>query len=397
MATVKISQLGGLAKGTATDNDVVPIVNGGTTKKMTLSDLRGKLRGASNTGGSCAALVGGINNNSAGGCSAVVTGFRNTNTNGGEWIGGGQDNTVDDKTVAKSLGMNNYNIPDLNGSIGSYSAILGGARNCINIVTASVYNNAYSISPSVILSGVDNVIESTATSTANAYWPFAGQNLIAAGVSNCISGSSNSGNYPIGANTILNGAINTITSNAATDSNSYMYHNTILGGMCNLISAHGTGQTLVHGYGNKIETSAGSGPDVYNQHITIVGSSNRAFTDGNNSNIYNTTMIGTSYSCINAVKRQNQYSGIFGGRDHNICANGADLFGSVIVGGHFNTILDVNCAVVLGGTNQSAVVSGGTHVEQLVIKSTAIPTADPLVLGQVWVDTSAGNTLKISL
>jgi len=396
MATVKISELAGLVKGNATENDVVPIVNGGTTKKMTLTNLRGVLHGKTNQGGSCAALLGGINNNSAGGCSAVVTGFRNTNTNGGEWIGGGQDNTVDDKTVAKSLGLNNYNVPDLNGSIGSYSAILGGARNCINIVTASVYANDYSITPSVILSGVDNVIESTATSTTNAYWPFAGQNLIAAGVSNCISGSSNSGNYPIGANTILNGAINTITSNAATDSNSYMYHNTILGGMCNAISANGTGQTLVHGFCNEIGACAGS-EDVYNQHITLIGSNNRAITDGNDSSHYVTSIIGANNSTIYATKRAIRHSGIFGGQTNNICAFADDVGSSVIVGGNSNKILDVNCAVVLGGESQIATVDYGTHVQQLVIKSTAIPTADPGVLGQVWVDTTAGNTLKISL
>jgi len=396
MATVKISQLNELASGSATDNDVVPIVNAKTTKKTTLSDLRGKLRGASNTGGSCAALVGGIDNNSAGGCSAVVTGFRNTNTNGGEWIGGGQDNTIDDKNVAKSMGLNNYNVPDLNGSIGSYSTILGGARNCINIVTASVYNNDYSIAPSVILSGVDNVIESTATSTTPAYWPYAGQNLIAAGVSNCISGSSNSGNYPIGANTILNGAINTITSNAATDSNSYMYHNTILGGMCNAISANGTGMTLVHGFCNAIESCAGA-EDVNNQHITLIGSYNRAVTENPNTSHYNTSIIGAARSCINAKTGWVQYTGIFGGQFNKICADTTNIQGSVIVGGCLNTISDVNCAVVLGGSQQTATVNGGTHVQQLVIKSTTIPTADPGVLSQVWVDTTAGNTLKISL
>lgn len=395
MATVKISELGGLTKGAATDNDVVPIVNGGTTKKMTLTNLRGKLRGASNTGGSCSALVGGIDNNSAGGCSAVVTGFRNTNTNGGEWIGGGQDNTVDDKTVARSLGLNNYNVPELNGSIGSYSAILGGARNCINIVTASVYNNDYSISPNIILSGVDNVIESTATSTSNAYWPYAGQNLIAAGVSNCISASSNSGNYPIGANTILNGAINTITSNASTDSNSYLYHNTILGGMCNLINANGTGQAIVHGMQNTIESCAGS-EGSYSTNITLIGASNKAIMDGDASQ-QQTTIIGSIGSCIVANVQRAEQAGIFGGGFNKICATSNGVGGSVVIGGTSNTINDVYQAVVLGGQDQNAVVNNGTHVEQLVIKSTSIPTTDPGVLGQVWVDTTAGNTLKISL
>lgn len=398
MATKKISELGGLGKSASTDNDVVPIVNGGATKKMTLTNLRGKLRGASNTGGSCAALVGGINNNSAGGCSAVVTGFRNTNTNGGEWIGGGQDNTVDDKSVARSLGPNNYNVPDLNGSIGSYSAILGGARNCINIVTASVYNNDYSISPSVILSGVDNVIESTATSTSNAYWPFVGQNLIAAGVSNCISGSSNSGNYPIGGNTILNGALNTIVNNASTDSNSYLYHNTILGGMCNTINAdsQGAGFALVQGYQNTIQSCADS-EESYYSNVTLMGSLNRAVMDGNSSVQRVTSIIGAQDSCIVTVGRRVEYTGILGGLDNHICATSSDMNGSVIIGGQANRMVDVDQAVILGGQGQCAVVDCGTHVQHLVIKSTSIPTADPGVPGQVWVDTTAGNTLKISL
>ena len=395
MATVKISELGGLAKGTATDNDVVPIVNGGTTKKMTLSNLRGKLRGASNTGGSCAALVGGINNNSAGGCSAVVAGFRNTNTNGGEWIGGGQDNTVDDKTIARSLGMNNYDTPELNGSIGSYSTILGGARNCINIVTASVYSNDYSIAPNVIVSGIDNVIESTATSTANAYWPYVGQNFIGAGVSNVISASSNSGNYPLGANTILNGTLNCVQSGAGTDSSSYMYYNTVLGGICNTVEGYGMGQNMLHGSSNCMSGSYGTNT----QNNVIFGASN--FTSATNeSRQYANSIIGTFLSGITSERAQAFYNGIFGGQQHNIrttMAGPGEAKNSVIIGGSNNTINDLEYAVVLGGFGQTATVESGTHVQQLIIRSTTIPTSDPGVLGQVWVDTTAGNTLKISL
>lgn len=392
MATVKISELGGLAKGTATDNDVVPIVNGGTTKKMTLSSLRGKLRGASNTGGSCSALVGGINNNSAGGCSAVVAGFRNTNTNGGEWIGGGQDNTVDDKTIARSLGMNNYNTPELNGSIGSYSTILGGARNSINIVTASVYNNDYSIAPNVIVSGVDNVIESTATSTTNAYWPFTGQNFIGAGVKNIISGSSNSGNYPIGSNTVLNGSMNEISSQGATDSASYNYFNTILNGFCNKICGNNVGISSILGHFNTISNDildAG-----WMQRNTIIGSENciktLATNTGQNGNSGN-SILG-SHSCIISAT-DNAATNFIAGDGHNI----TDTDFGAIVGGNMNNINSKDRAVVLGGMGQTATVQDATHVQQLVIRSTTIPTADPLVLGQVWVDTSAGNTLKISL
>ena len=393
MATVKISELAGLVKGNATENDVVPIVNGGATKKMTLTNLRGVLHGKTNQGGSCAALLGGINNNSAGGCSAVVTGFRNTNTNGGEWIGGGQDNTVDDKTVAKSLGLNNYNVPDLNGSIGSYSAILGGARNCINIVTASVYNNDYSIVPSVILSGVDNVIESTATVPANAYYPFVGQNLIAAGVSNCISGSSNSGNYPIGANTILNGAINSIQSCAATDSNSYTYHNTILSGMCNRIIGTGLAHNTVAGF-STVMTGSSAETDV--SFNTAIGYRQTVAADNDNNAQRNVLMGGQDLAICASGNGVND-NAILGGSNNRVCSVTLQARYNGILGGNSNAISDIECAVVLGGSLQTATVQGGTHVEQLVIKSTAIPTADPGVAGQVWVDTAAGNTLKISL
>ena len=396
MATVKISDLGGLAKGTATDNDVVPIVNGGTTKKMTLTNLRGKLRGASNTGGSCAALVGGIDNNSAGGCSAVVAGFRNTNTNGGEWIGGGQDNTVDDKNIVRSLGMENYNTPELNGSIGSYSTILGGARNRINVVTASVYNNAYSIAPNVIVSGIDNVIESTATSTANAYWIYAGQNFIGAGVSNVISASSNSGNYPLGANTILNGALNCVQSSAGTDSNSYMYHNTVLGGLCNTIEGYGMGMMMVQGFNHRVSGSQ----DTNTQNGVIMGGAENAMISRKESAQYSNSIIGSQLSCIESDRGSTNYNGIFGGQNNKICTTeGGTGFSrrSVIIGGFNNNLSDLENAVVLGGSSQTATVAYGTHVQQLVIKSTTIPTSNPSVPGQVWVDTTAGNTLKISL
>ena len=86
MATTKISELNPLASGSTCAAAVLPIVNDGVTDKISIDNLRGTLRGASNQGGSCVALVGGINNNAAGGCSAVVTGFRNTATNGGEFV-----------------------------------------------------------------------------------------------------------------------------------------------------------------------------------------------------------------------------------------------------------------------------------------------------------------------
>lgn len=451
MATTKISQLNPLLSGSTCADAVLPVVNDGVTDKISIDNLRGTLRGASNQGGSCAALVGGINNNAAGGCSAVVTGFRNTATNGGEFVGGGQDNIVEDNIIARSLGINNYNVPELNGAIGSYSAIMGGARNNIYQLTASVYNNDYSISPSVILSGVDNKINLNETPN-NAYYPYVGQNMILGGVSNEIT-SSASGNYPMGSNTIINGSLNQIKRTVSASSNSYMYHNLIGAGMRHQMLGAVNQSSILSGWGNKmisntVQSSSNSYDAIWNS--TIVGGSdnlmvnsiqNSFIAGGQDTQMYSSPGCNRMFFGFNGSARTRTYNGnntfwsfAGGGRGNRItsssfttvvgglfnsighckfntfeggCSHGSTVIGgagnqiyksldSAIIGGNFNCISSsVDSAVILGGECILATVDNAAHVAQLVFKTGTggIPTSNPNVLGQVWSDAGA---LKIS-
>ena len=49
MATIKISELNPIASGSVIGNNVIPLVSGGATNKISVDDLQGKLRGPSNS------------------------------------------------------------------------------------------------------------------------------------------------------------------------------------------------------------------------------------------------------------------------------------------------------------------------------------------------------------
>lgn len=423
MATVKISELGGLTKGAATDNDVVPIVNGGTTKKMTLTNLRGKLRGASNTGDSCAGIVGGVNN-IAGKCAGTLAGVSNDVCRVGDSAVGGQNNTVNANFLAQTSNSDYRPGPHIKSS-GSMSTIIGGLNNTINIASQSAYtdSNSYALMPSTIINSVDSIISSSGVDVP-IYYNHAGDNMILGGFNAQIIGpSTSSAAYSMGHNFIQGGLQNKMDfTNFGAGTNSAAYKNTIMGGWESSIISDPEGadanryiasnHILAGHYSECIIARCGNGntsnSTSYNVMLGAGGSCIAASQNSNLIGAWNSSMINAQKATIvggqmNSIgdfsqptnpSGDSQFSIIAGGHENKILGGAA----GGILGGLRNTIPDtIHCAVVLGGREQTATVTNGTHVEQLVIKSTAIPTTDPGVLGQVWVDKNAGNALKISL
>ena len=125
MSTVKISALNPLVSGSTCAAAVLPIVNGGVTEKISIDNLRGTLRGASNRGPANAALNGGINNAA---CRL------------GDSALGGQNNTVNANFCAQTSNSNyDYDGPVVTSS-GSLSTVIGGLYNKIDV--KSIRNNS---------------------------------------------------------------------------------------------------------------------------------------------------------------------------------------------------------------------------------------------------------------
>ncbi len=421
MATKKISELAPLSAANAQEGAAVPIVNSGTTNKLTLNNLRGALRGASNTGDTCAGMVGGINN-IAGKCAGALAGVSNTACRVGDGVSGGQNNTVDANFLAQTSDSSYRPGPHIKSS-GSMSTIMGGLNNFIAITSQSAYSNVYPLMPSAIINSVDSMISSSGIDVPINY-SHAGDNMILGGFNAQILGpSTDSAGYTIGHNLIQGGLQNKMDfTNFGAGTNSAAYKNTIMGGWnsCihsddegkdanrymasnHILAGHfseqiigkcGNGNTSNSTWYNAVVSSARS-CIVATQHSLIVGGQYNCMVNSDRAGIVggNNNEIG-NFSNPTAASGNSNNSFIVGGYNNTVLGGSE----ATIIGGNTNTIPDgVAGAVILGGAGMTATVPGGTHVQQLVIKSTAIPTTDPGVLGQVYVDTTAGNVLKISL
>jgi hypothetical protein len=421
MATKKISELAPLSAANAQEGAAVPIVNSGTTNKLTLNNLRGALRGASNTGDTCAGMVGGINN-IAGKCAGALAGVSNTACRVGDGVLGGQNNTVDANFLAQTSDSSYRPGPHIKSS-GSMSTIMGGLNNFIAITSQSAYSNVYPLMPSAIINSVDSMISSSGIDVPINY-SHAGDNMILGGFNAEILGpSTDSAAYTIGHNLIQGGLQNRMDfTNFGAGTNSAAYKNTIMGGWCSTICSDDEGKDvnrymasnhiLAGHYSEEIHGRCGNGNTSnstwYNVMVGSGGSCMAATEYSGMFGAWNSRIINSGYATIvggqsNEIgnwgdptlsSNKSGFSTIVGGTQNKI--PGGQL--GAIIGGVENTIPDtIDCAVILGGDRQTATVVGGTHVQQLVIKSTAIPTSDPGVLGQVYVDQTAGNVLKISL
>ena len=392
MATTKISELNPLASGSTCAAAVLPIVNNGVTDKISIDNLRGTLRGASNQGPANAALNGGINNTA---CRL------------GDSALGGQNNIVNANFCAQTSNSNYDYVGPVVTSSGSLSTIIGGLYNKIDVKSAEL-NEGYPIAPDAILGTVGSCITGSATSAYCGYYGIVGGNLILGGRNHRIGGPKVNGNYAIGFSTILGGYNNIISAeescldyqsgaynNAIINSwyseicrgpggeDNYLSANTIIGGGSNTIakcknSNAGFENTII-GRGGKIIDSRGS---------TVIGRNNRVCGE-----IFG-TIVGGGYNTISGSDSARQNS-IFGGRDNNLNTPGCN---NTMIGGSSNRIqntVNVDNAVVLGGCCVTGSVSNAVHLQQLVFKTgvDGIPISNPGVAGQVWND---AGTLKIS-
>ena len=441
-------------------------ISGGTLNVISIGASCGFIGGGSvnSVGGRThAVVVGGCSNSSTysafgfigGGCdnciaytncSIIGGGYRNC-AHGSNYSGigifSGMCNTAADCNIALSLGVNNYSVPALTGASGSFSAIMGGARNTIFMNSASVYNNDYSLAPNFIGGGIDNEIRSEATNTCSAYWTYTGGNVIVGGTNNKITGSSCSGNYPLGSNFIGGGSINTICQIAGTNSGSYNYLNNIVGGLCNTIGnasnstiGGSVGMNFIAGgYNNKIlshyndNVSSNAILGIRNNTIqdvqcsTVIGYQNRIYgmQVGGSGNIiasYSSTIQSATTGAAS------NFNTIIGGNSHNMCCQGNTntviggsascitgsgatqssviaSAGGYICGVCFGSVIasQLACvnherAIILGGFNICTRATSSVHMPNILLETGSLPTADPGIVGMLY---RSGTDIKISL
>jgi len=378
MATTKISELNPLASGSTCAAAVLPIVNDGVTDKISINNLRGTLRGASNQGPDNAALNGGINNAA---CRL------------GDGVLGGQANTVNANFAARTSNSNTYNYdgPVIT-SQGSLSSIIGGLKNEISINTASLCMayGGYPLLPSLILNSVGTCISESANSPYPGYYPIVGGNMIMGAHGTKILGPTANGNYNIGLNSVIGGYCNTLDfTNQVADQASANYVNSMINSVKSNIIGISSGSsagswmaynTIVGSYDSDIINGLNNSDGYYN----LIGNSRQAMIlDSGES-----TILGTD---LNSCIENSSHATIIGARGGIISSSNY----SAVIGGTNGCVSNVSKAVVLGGENITACVANAVHLQQLVFKTGVggIPTSNPGVTGQVWND---AGTLKIS-
>ena len=398
MATTKISELNPLASGSTCAAAVLPIVNDGTTDKISIDNLRGTLRGASNQGPANAALNGGINNAA---CRL------------GDSALGGQNNIVNANFCTQTSNSNYYYVGPVVASSGSLSTMIGGLYNKIDVKSA-LNNSGYAITPDMIIGAVSSCITGSATSAYGGYYGIVGGNTILGGHSQRISGPTANGNYSMGHAMILGGYANTISAeDSQLDGVIGNYNNAIINSWFSEIcrgTNSGTGylssNTIIGGGSNKIQkNSCLYSTGVFNN---IIGGVSNCVIDSCYSTIVSdsgkiqghshATIIGGDGHQISGSFNVNQsltgkFNSIIGGKNNCLLTEEDQ---NTMIGGVNNSISGSLCnTVVLGGLYVTASVNNAVHLNQLVFKTGAsgIPTSNPGVAGQVWND---AGTLKIS-
>ena len=388
MATTKISELNPLASGSTCAAAVLPIVNDGVTDKISIDNLRGTLRGASNQGPANAALNGGINNAA---CRL------------GDSALGGQNNIVNANFAARTSNSGDYNYyGPTTISQGSLSTIVGGLRNEISIATASLdmSRSGYPLTPSMVLNSVGSCISESADLPYNGQYNVVGGNMIIGAMGSRILGPTANGNYNIGYNSIIGGHSNTLNfTNQVANQATANYGNSIINSLGSTISGISSGSTegmwtgdntIIGSYNSYIENDFNN-VHLVTQNSSTVNSRNSVMINANNASICDGNSLSIMGSCGASI-RGSQKSAIVG--SHNSFITGSS--NTTIIGGSNNASCFVNYAAVIGGSQMTASVSYATHVSKLVFWTgqNGIPTSDPNHAGQVWND---AGTLKISL
>lgn len=399
MATTKISELNPLLSGSTCADAVLPVVNDGVTDKISIDNLRGTLRGASNQGPANAALNGGLNNTA---CRL------------GDGVFGGQANTVNANFKARTAAQGTYYWPDAQiESSGSLATIIGGLGNKIDIASVRA-KSAYPVPTSTIISSVGTCITGSATCAYEVWYPTTGGDIIVGAHASHIVGPTANGNYANGLNVILGGYCHYLDFQySAVDEGVANIGNGSIGGISNGIKrisgSLGGWVTANVNVGGAYNTQFSTNTRNHNHNTNLGGSGNRI------QNSSRSTIIGGTSNVIEPVSACDDVrsSTVIGGRLN--CIKGLGDVQTAVVGGRMNCIISCNtfpngailggCTNTISGSVRNAAIAGGCcvtasvnnalHINQLVFKTgiSGIPTSDPGVAGQVWND---AGTLKIS-
>jgi len=396
MANLKISQLNPLASGSVIGNNVIPIVSGSTTNKISIDDLQGKLRGPSNS--ICA-----TQSNST--CTQHVLGVQN------------KINACGVVSIVPDL--NSPNVYDGTCVNSAYSSILGGVNNKIegNFVNYLYNSTSYYCqnSTNLIAGGANLSICNNGTATN---YDSAGGNSIIGAVMSRIEHFDCG--YQPAHNTIVGGQRNSIGQFNTSGGNAYTRDNVIVGSYRSSITTGTSAYTnlkcnrIIGSYCSIILSSNSSFGSVDNN--TIVSGIRSAVCDDGGSaqkNINENHIFGSFYSRMihsastNGVRFQR--NAILGGDSGRIMATSTNTECNVIVGGQNaiiqnslkssiiggcnNCIDGFNNSIIAGGDSITARASNALHVEKLLLETGSIPTSDPNIPGMLYI---AGGALKVS-
>jgi len=406
MAYVKISDLN--FAQTLTGNEILPVVQNGTSYKVSVSAVGGtgdteNINGNGNTidtNSIVSSVVGGCNNALSGNCSSIVGGSNNIVCQNFSSILGGTGNRVDSVGSVVAGGASNC-------ADGYLSFIGGGTNSCIN--TQSRYSTIggggnhriYDSECSTIGGGQTNVICYSNKSTigggrANSVYNDARYGVIAGGKYHRLAAPYTSvlggwGNYAfLSGGTVGGGRGNTLSSAygfigsgqfniiesgtitpfgggplispsiivSGRSNKIYSPNSFIGGGVCNKISDN-TSSVIFHGYTNCIY-GGGDGFILGGSFNSLSGN-----TTSSNSNFRNFIGNGTSNCIIGHGDQGSKLNTIFNGSNNQIGPETAPggsktIVGSTIVGGCSNCIKSGDELTILGfiGGGQSNSLSG---------------------------------------
>lgn len=396
MATIKISELNPLASGSVIGNNVIPIVSGGATNKISVDDLQGKLRGPSNSicatqsNSTCTQHVLGVQNKiNACGVVSIIPNLDNPNTYDGTCVNsayssilGGVNNKIEGNFVNYLYNSTSYYCQN------STNLIAGGANSSIcNNGTATNYDSAggnsiigavmsriehfdcgYQPAHNTIIGGQRNTIGQFNTSGGNSYTR---DNVIAGSYRSSITtGTSAYANLKW--NRIIGSSYSFILSNASAFTS--VDNNTIISGRCSAVCDAGGNVNRElsenHIFGGYYSRMVHSAP-------------------GNFVRFRRNAILGGDYNKINATSANTECNVVIGGQNAVI----QNSLKSSIIGGCNNCIDGFNNSIIAGGDCITARASNALHVEKLLLETGSIPTSDPNIPGMLYI---AGGALKVS-
>ena len=312
----------GCTSGTTIGGGILNTICGGTNSGHVIAGGTCNCACNTSTGGGHVSILGGCLNTGSGCFSSIVGGHSNYNQSNFGFIGGGCENII--YSGQKNIIVGGQS----NTSNGNCSAIVGGNSNCIGTNSCG----------GVIVGGALNQNQGD-------------ESFIGAGCRNCLTG-----NYSVivgGTNNTSSAACSFIgggDTNCVTGTNAAIIagENNYASGRCSLTS----------GYNNRNEGNyslvIGQLNTASSAHNSIIIANSSDVCNNNNS-----TIIGSSLSCIDVTGEVSSYSSILGGALQRIIGTNGQY--NIIGGGCCNQINNVYSSSIVGGTCNCA-IHNNTHI-----------------------------------